>query len=143
MNKRQQQQAAMNKLTTGLSTKAAEVFTQQPGLNEQELNKGITEENNKEISKEYNNSIYKPNNNAVMEEFNNDEVRRGPKKKGEFKKVTLNLDVDLNTALDKYILSLKQQALENGTEAPNKSEWVRDIVEEKLRQVGIFQYNHN
>lgn len=97
----------MSKLTSGLNN-AASVFTQQPGINGEPLQDGITEESHK----------------------------RGPKKKGEFKKVTLNLDVDLNTALDKYILRLKQEALEQGLEAPNKSEWVRDLIEDKLRDLG-------
>ena len=162
MNKKQQDRAR-GKLQSNLN--AAAIFTQQPGLEEASATEGnntITEERNKDIKPEINNAITEEHhtairtsvNNTVMEEFNNasteqsntgimDEVnngsKRGPKKKGEFKKVTLNLDVELNTALDKYILSLKQQALEDGTEPPNKSEWVRDLVEDKLRELGIME----
>ncbi len=77
-------------------------------------------------------------NNSITEELNN-ESKRGPKRKGEFKKVTLNLDVDLNRKLDAYINTLRGKAIEDGTEPPNKSEWVRDIVEEKLRELGGIQ----
>ena len=80
--------------------------------------------------------------NEITEEWDGDEgrvpIRRGPKKKGEFKKVTLNLDVSLNRKLDEYILGLKQQCLKNGNVAPSKSEWVRDVVEEKLRELGLL-----
>ena len=128
---------------------AASIFTQQPGLNETAVtavNNATTEERNKTIVPEVNNGITEENHNGVGEyrnstvtEEDNNSSKRGPKKKGEFKKVTLNLDVELNMALDKYILSLKQEALNNGTEAPNKSEWVRDVVEEKLRILGILK----
>ncbi len=69
-----------------------------------------------------------------IDEINID-TKRGSKRKGDFKKVTFNLDVDLNRKLDAYINMLRGKAIEDGTDPPNKSEWVRDIIEEKLREL--------
>ena len=128
--KNKQQDKAMGKLHAELS--AATIFTQQPGIESMS-----DQEDNNTLTDERNNGIHNEIDNYITEEDTND-TKRGPKKKGEFKKVTLNIDVDLNRKLDAYINTLRGKAIEEGTEPPNKSEWVRDIIEEKLRELGTM-----
>jgi hypothetical protein len=132
MNKREE---TMNKLSSGLRHPAAAVLTQQPAVSDKPLNNTTTQEGNNGVDTYNNNGISTELSNVVP---NTEDVRRGPKKKGEFKKVTLNLDVELNRKLDSYINTLRGQAIEMGTEPPNKSEWVRDLVEARLRELGAL-----
>nr|WP_304220543.1 hypothetical protein [Fredinandcohnia onubensis] len=149
-----QRERAMQKLQSGLH--AATVYTQQPGIsldplieekksplhdNDQEIN--II--GNKEIPNELNNEIIIYSNTSVIKDQNSSQnnvndysSKRGPKPKGEFKKVTLNLDVELNRKLDGYINELRGKAIANGTEPPNKSEWVRDLIEKALHDLEIL-----
>lgn len=160
MSKEKQRQEVKNRLQSQLS--AAAVFATQPGIEtaapsinngvkEEDKNavhqehhtdistdnqSAITEERQHAVTDEHRKEITEDNHTGITEEENNG--RRGPKKKGTFKKVTLNLDVETNAKLDEYILTLKQQAIREGKEAPNKSEWVRDLVKEKLRELGVL-----